>query len=114
MTNKFFATASILVATFLAGCQTPAATSSAWTGLHLDQAQFLAEENGFTCLAPTGVDFDKNGAAIRSTTCIKTQECSTVQRRFALDAHTMVVQATRESAMPIKPCTVEEKPAKKE
>lgn len=109
MKNKCLPLLSVMALTILAGCQTPPPAPSPWTGMHLDQAQFLAQEKEFTCLAPTGVDFAKDGTAIRTTTCFKTQDCETHQRKFVLDAHTMLVLTAQESSTAIEQCTVEPK-----
>lgn len=93
----------------LTGCQgvlTNAATESqtsnsfknnSWKGMHLDPVQFVAEEQGFSCLAPSGLDFAADGSAVKKTLCFKTEQCQTTTRTIYLDAHSMLVTGTEES-----------------
>lgn len=98
----------LLMIAALTGCQsvpslkptvTPAASvkNDSWNGMHLDLVQFLAEENKFTCLAPSGVDFAANGQAFKKTLCFKIEQCETTTRIIYLEAHSMLVTATEES-----------------
>ena len=104
-TKRFCA---LLIVAVLAGCQsvpflkpTPAGVKNdSWNGMHLDLVQFLAEEKGFTCLAPSGVDFTPNGQAVKKTLCFKTEKCETTNRILYLDAHSMLVTSTEESRTP--------------
>ena len=101
----------LLLVAFLAGCQgvspakptesnPTAVTSDSWNGQHLDLVQFIAQENGFSCLAPSGVDFSSDGKAFKKTLCFKTEKCETTTRIIYLDAHSMLVASTMESRTP--------------
>lgn len=98
------------LSTLVVGCQNvpslqpTTASNESWTGMHLDQVQFMAETAGFSCLAPSGVDFDKRGVAFRSSMCFKAENCHKVQRVFYLEAHTMVVTFTKESRERVAQC----------
>ena len=65
--------------------------------MHIDPVQFIAEENGFSCLAPSGVDFLASGKIVKKTLCFKTEKCETATRIFYLDAHSMLVTSMLES-----------------
>lgn len=106
---------ALLTLAALAGCQSvpspkPTATAptnikdDSWNGLELGLVQFVAEEKGFTCLAPSGVDFASNGAAFKKTVCFKTEQCETTSRIIYLDAHSMQVTSTEESRAPTAHC----------
>lgn len=110
---------AFLFAIALAGCQgvqtnpTTAPNTSnsfknnSWRGMHLDPVQFIAEEQGFSCLAPSGLDFSSDGSAVKKTLCFKTEQCQTTTRTIYLDAHSMLVTGTDESKMPkMKNCKV--------
>ena len=107
MKNNRFA---LLIIVLLAatGCQNapllksslaPAATiqDDSWNGMHLDVVQFVAEEKGFSCLAPSGVDFTKEGNALKKTLCFKTENGQTSTHILYLDAHSMLVTSTTRS-----------------
>ena len=80
--------------------------NASWNGMHLDVVQFVAEEKGFSCLAPSGVSFTKEGDAVKKTLCFKTENGQTSTRILYLDAHSMMVTSTTQSteaeARPIK------------
>lgn len=102
---------AMLTALALAGCQTTpflkpnVESTDAWNVMALDQAQFISEENGFTCLAPTGVDFDGNGQAVRKTLCVKDEACAQTTRTFYMEAHSMNLIKTTEMVKPVQGCT---------
>lgn len=70
---------------------------ASWNGMHLDVVQFVAEEKGFSCLAPSGVSFTKEGNAVKKTLCFKTENGKTSTRTLYLDAHSMLVMSTTQS-----------------
>lgn len=72
----------------------------------LDQAQFVSEQNGFVCLAPTGVDFDSHDQAVRKTLCVKEEACTKTTRTFHMEAHSMNIVKTIDTVGPIKHCAM--------
>ena len=103
---------AVLTSLAMAGCQTTpfltpnVESTDAWNVMALDQAQFISEENGFTCLAPTGVDFDGNGQAVRKTLCVKDEACTKTTRTFYMEAHSMNLIKTTETVKPVQGCSV--------
>jgi hypothetical protein len=69
--------------------------------MHLDLVQFLAEQNGFACLAPSGLDFSPAGEVLKKTLCFKNEKCFTTNKTIYLDAHSMLVTSVEDSG-PIK------------
>ena len=101
---------AVLASLALCGCQTalhstPSESTDGWNVMALDQAQFVSEQNGFVCLAPTGVDFDSHDQAVRKTLCVKEEACTKTTRTFHMEAHSMNIVKTTETVGPTQHCT---------